>query len=131
MTHKVLFLDDDQLVTEAFKRILSGEPYEILTANSVDEALDILAHQPVDVVVSDEKMPDMSGSEFLALVRQGYPHTMRIMLTGHPSLDTAVRAINKGEIYRFLTKPWNKGDLCTTIREAIQQKDFIEFIFLH
>lgn len=123
MTHKVLFVDDEPLVTEALKRSLSEEEYKILTANSADEALDILAREPVDVVVADEKMPGMSGSEFLAAVCQEHPDTIRIMLTGQASLEAAVRSINEGEIYRFLTKPWNKDNLAITIRQALQQKD--------
>lgn len=122
MAHKVLFVDDEPHITKGLKRALHKEPYEILSANSANEALDILAREPIDVVVSDEKMPGMSGSEFLTLVCQKYPGTIRIILTGHASLDTAIRAINGGEIYRFLTKPCNEVDLAITIRQALQQK---------
>ena len=80
----------------------------------------------MDVVVSDENMPGMTGSEFLAVVYEKYPDTIRIILTGHASLDVAIRAINEGQIYRFFTKPWNDADLAITIRQALQQKDLIE-----
>jgi two-component system probable response regulator PhcQ len=73
----------------------------------------------VDVVISDEKMPGMSGSEFLSLVRQEYPDTIRIILTGYGSLESAIRAINEGEIYRLFTKPCNVIDLAITIRLAL------------
>jgi len=87
MKSVVLFVDDEPSFTDSLKRILRKEPYEILSAGSADEALMILDGQVVDVVVSDEKMPGMSGSEFLSIVSKRYPETIRIMLTGHASLD--------------------------------------------
>ena len=123
MNRKVLFVDDEPHVTDSLKRSLRKEPYEILSANSASEALKMLAREPVDVVVSDEKMPGMQGSEFLAQVCKLYPETVRIILTGHGSMEAAIRAINEGEIYRFLTKPCNEVDLAVTIRQALQLKD--------
>ena len=126
MPHRILIVDDEPHVTEALKRALHKEPYEVLTANSANEALEILARQPVDVVVSDEKMPVMSGAEFLAEVYRKYPDTFRIMLTGHADLDLAMRAINEGHIYRFLKKPCNELEMGITIRQAVQQKELAE-----
>ncbi|OGP50366.1 MAG: hypothetical protein A2Y79_11625 [Deltaproteobacteria bacterium RBG_13_43_22] len=126
MPHKILLVDDEPHVTEALKRVLHKEPYEILVANSGNEALQILAREPVTVVISDEMMPGMPGSEFLAQVYRRYPETLRIMLTGHANLDLAVRAINEGHIYRFLMKPCNEQELRITIRQAIQQKELAE-----
>ena len=123
MSRKVLFVDDEPLVTESLKRALRREPYEVLSANSAKEALGVLARQPVDVVISDEKMPGMQGSEFLAVVCKQYPETIRIILTGHGSMEAAIRAINEGEIFRFLTKPCNEVDLAVTIRQALQLKE--------
>ena len=125
MSRKVLFVDDEPRVTESLKRALRKEPYEILSANSANEGLKVLAREPVDVVISDEKMPGMPGSEFLALVRKQYPETIRIILTGGASMEAAIRAINEGEIYRFLTKPCNEVDLAITIRQALQLKDLM------
>lgn len=125
MRHKVLFVDDEPHITDALKRALRKEPYEILTASSAQQAFEILARQPVDIVVSDEMMPGMSGSEFVAAVRQKYPDTIRMILTGHASLDAVIRSINQGEIYRFFTKPCNEVDLSVTIRQALQQKDLV------
>jgi len=102
--------------------VLSTEPYELLSAGSAEEALELLETEPVDVVVSDEMMPGMSGSEFLSIVRRQYPDTIRIILTGHANLEMAIRAINEGEIYRFFRKPCNVFDLAITIRQALQQK---------
>jgi DNA-binding NtrC family response regulator len=89
------------------------------------DALELLASEPVDVVVSDERMPGMSGSEFLGLVRRKYPQTVRIILTGHASLEAAIRSINEGEIYRFFTKPCNIFDLAITIRHALQHLELV------
>ena len=126
MQHKVLFVDDEPNVTKALKRALRGEHYDILTADSADEALEILARESVDVVVSDENMPGMTGSEFLAIVCNKYPDTIRIILTGQGSLEVAIQAINNAQIYRFFTKPWNDIDLAITIRQALQQKELIQ-----
>jgi two-component system, probable response regulator PhcQ len=125
MPHKVLFVDDEPNVTAALKRALREQPFEVLTASSAKEALQILASQPVDVVVSDEQMPGMSGADFLARVCSRYPDTIRMILTGHASLESAVRAINLGEIYRFFTKPCNETDLAITIRQALEQRQLI------
>jgi two-component system probable response regulator PhcQ len=125
MPHKVLFVDDEPHVTDSLRRALRKEPYDVLSAHSADEALRVLARESVDVVVSDEKMPGMPGSEFLAMVCKLYPETIRIILTGQASMEAAIRAINQGEIYRFLTKPCNEADLAFTIRQALQLKDLM------
>ncbi len=126
MPHKILLVDDEPHVTEALKRTLHREPFEILSAGSANEALQILARETIAVVISDEMMPGMSGSEFLAVVYRNYPETIRIMLTGHANLNVAVRAINEGHIYRFLMKPCNEQEIRLTIRQAIQQKELAE-----
>jgi len=125
MDHTVLFVDDEPDVTDGLKRKLRKEPYRILRANSADDALNILESEKVDVVVSDEQMPGMKGSEFLAVVRQKYPGSIRMILTGHASLDAAVKAVNEGRIYRFLIKPCNDAELAVTIRQALRQKDLM------
>lgn len=126
MVYKILVVDDEPHVTEALKRTLRKEPYEILSANSANEALQILARQPIAVVISDENMPGMRGTEFLALVYREYPETTRIMLTGNASLQLAVRAINEGKIYSFLIKPCDEQEIRCAIQKAIQQKELAE-----
>jgi two-component system probable response regulator PhcQ len=126
MAHKILLVDDEPHVTEALKRTLYQEPYEVLSAKSAKEALQILAREPVAVVITDERMPGMQGSEFLAVVYRDYPETIRIMLTGHANLDLAIRAINEGQIYRFLMKPCNEQEIRLAIRQAVQQKELTE-----
>ncbi|HBZ54993.1 MAG TPA: response regulator [Syntrophobacteraceae bacterium] len=125
MAHTILFVDDEPLVTQALKRALHKEPYRILSAQSASQALEILVRQAVDVVISDEMMPGMLGSEFLAVVCRDYPDTVRIILTGHANLKSAVRAINEGQIYRYLTKPCNEEELIVTLRQALQHKELM------
>jgi two-component system probable response regulator PhcQ len=118
----ILLVDDEPQVTDALKRALRREPYEFLTATSGAAAQQILERQHVDVVVSDEQMPGMSGSEFLSRVRQQFPHTIRIILSGQANLESAVRAINGGEVYRFFLKPCIPTDLILTIQQALSHK---------
>ncbi|KPK74638.1 MAG: response regulator receiver protein [Phycisphaerae bacterium SM23_30] len=125
MYQTILLIDDEPNVIAALKHALRRERYHILSAPSADEALEILDQESVDVVVSDEKMPGMSGSELLAVIRQKYPDTIRIILTGRASVEAAVRAINEGEVYRFLLKPCNGFDLAITIRRALQYKKLL------
>ena len=122
MMPKILLVDDEPKVTQALTKTLRNEDYEILSAHSAEEALQALAREPIDVVVTDEQMPGMSGSELLARVCRDYPDTVRIILTGHGSLETAVRAINEGEIYRFLEKPCDAEQVDRVIRQALQQR---------
>ena len=118
----ILLVDDQPLVLETLKNMLKRGPYTVLCAQSGPEALSVLEHESVDVVISDERMPGMAGSEFLAVVRDRFPETVRIILTGYASVETAIKAINEGEIYRFLTKPCNSQDLFTAVKEALDHK---------
>jgi two-component system probable response regulator PhcQ len=125
MSHTVLLVDDEAHVLTGLTRVLHKEAYEILTANSAEEAARLLENNSVDLIVCDEQMPGMSGTEFLARVARDYPDIMRIVLTGHPSLPAALRAINEGKVYQFFTKPCNEIDLAITIRRALEQKDLM------
>ncbi len=126
MQHSVLIVDDEPVITDLFENAFSKEPYSLLTAGSAEEALAMMAREQVDVVISDEKMPGMSGSEFLSIVRQKFPETIGMILTGHATLESAIRAINEGEVYRFFTKPCNVIDLAMTIRQALKYKDLMK-----
>ncbi len=126
MMQTVLIVDDESDIREVLKDAFSLEPFDVLSADSAKAGLTLLAQKKVDVVISDEKMPGMSGSKFLAMVRKKYPETIRIILTGHASLESAIRAINEGEIFRFFTKPCNVVDLVITVRQALQQKELME-----
>ncbi|HXA35229.1 MAG TPA: response regulator [Steroidobacteraceae bacterium] len=121
-TATILLVDDEPNVTDALKRALRREPYEIQTATSGAAALELLQRCRVDVVISDEQMPGMSGSVFLSAVRKQFPHTIRMILSGQASLEAAVRAINEGEVYRFFLKPCNPTDLIFTVQQALAHK---------
>jgi two-component system probable response regulator PhcQ len=122
ITATILLVDDESQVTDALKRALRREPYEILTATSSAAGQELLERHRVDVVISDEQMPGMSGSAFLSAVRKQFPHTIRIILSGQASLEAAVRAINEGEVYRFFLKPCNPTDLIFTVQQALAHK---------
>jgi len=123
MSHTLLLVDDDPNVLAGLARVLHKESYTIRTARSAEEAARVLETTAVDVIVSDEEMPGMSGTEFLARVAAERPDTVRIVLTGRPSLPTALRAINDGKVYHFFTKPCNEIDLAITIRRALEHKE--------
>jgi two-component system, probable response regulator PhcQ len=121
----VLFVDDDPHTLDAFVLALHKEPYRVLTARSGEEGLMALAANAVNVVVSDECMPGMPGVEFLAEVQEKYPNTIRIILTGHASLEVAIRSVNIGKIYRFLTKPCSPAELMIAIRQGMQLRELV------
>lgn len=118
----ILLVDDEAAVLSALRRLLRNGPYRMITADSGHAALDILRSTTVDLLISDMRMPHMSGAELLAQVRVLYPDTMRILLTGYAEIDSMVRAINDGGVYRYLNKPWDEQDLLSTIRQALEQK---------
>ena len=123
--HKVLLVDDEINVLKALRRTLFREPYEIFTASGGSEGLRVMEMHPIDLVISDQMMPGMTGVAFLQQVRERWPDTIRIMLTGQSSMDAAVTAINEGEVYRFLTKPIENKDLRMTIQSALHHRDLI------
>jgi two-component system, probable response regulator PhcQ len=117
---KVLFVDDEQAVLDGICQALRRHPFDIVTANSGQRAIEILENAAVDVVVSDERMPNMPGSVFLGVVAKRWPGTIRITLTGQATLEAAIRAVNEGEIFRFLLKPCQPEDLAQTIRQGLE-----------
>lgn len=122
---KLLLVDDEPNLTSALVRSLDRTQFEIFTADSAQQGLMILAGHDIDVVVSDERMPGMSGSQFLAEVRKKWPNTIRMILSGQADLEAAVRAINEGEVYRFLLKPCHPKELQLTILQGLQQKKLV------
>ncbi len=116
----LLLLDDEENVLRSMVRLFRRDGYQILTASSVREAFDLLASQSVQVIVSDQRMADMDGTEFLTRVRDLYPDTIRMVLSGYTDLATITEAINHGAIYRFLTKPWGDDALRQHIRDAFR-----------
>ncbi len=126
MEDTVLIVDDEAPVLSAIKRALADEPYKVFTAISAEDALKLMKRHLIKVVISDEMMPGMSGTEFLSIVKERYPETIRIILTGHASIEAAMRAVNKGEVYRFLTKPWENFELKLVIRTALEKYNLEE-----
>lgn len=116
----LLLVDDEQNVLNALRRLLRREGYRILTAGSGTEALELLALQPVQVIVSDQRMPGMSGVEFLSKVKELYPETVRMSLSGYSDISTVTDAINKGAIWKYITKPWDDDALLHEIRTAFR-----------
>lgn len=120
---KLLLLDDEENILSALKRLFRRDGYEIFTTTDAAAAFDILAQHRVGVIISDQRMPGMSGTEFLRRVKDLYPDTIRIVLSGYTELQSVTDAINEGAIYRFLTKPWEDEQLRTAIREAFQHQE--------
>jgi DNA-binding NtrC family response regulator len=125
MQHRVLVVDDEPQITDVLRQFLEADGYEVFTADTAESGLNILKENVIDVVISDESMPGMSGTTFLGIVRSEFPDTVRILLTGLTDFDTALNAINIGEIYRFFTKPCNFKELRVTLKQAIQQKELL------
>lgn len=119
--YRMLLVDDEPNVLAALRRVFQRENYELLFARNGAEALEILANQPVHLIISDFMMPQMNGSELLAQVRERWPQTIRIMLTGHANTDAVMGSIKDGAVYRFILKPWNDDDLRLTIALALEQ----------
>jgi len=121
-TGSILIVDDEPGVLSALRRLLRQSRYEIHTAESGSAGLNILEEHPVDVVISDMRMPHMSGAEFLASVRSRWPDTARLLLTGYADIASVVSAINEGGVYHYLQKPWDDQDLLLTVKRAIEQQ---------
>jgi FixJ family two-component response regulator len=123
--HTVLCVDDEQNILNALKRLLRKDGYRLLTASSGDEGVRILEQNEVHVVISDQRMPEMSGTEFLARVKEHHPAALRIVLTGYTDVDSITDSINKGHIYKFFLKPWNDQSLRLEIKQALDHYDLI------
>ena len=123
--HSILLVDDDPKVIKGLSRQLHQEPYQIFTALSANEALKILREQQIDLILSDEKMPLITGSELVSTVRCLYPNIICLMLSGEKNFEAVVKSLNEGEIFRFLKKPCDSLELITQIRLALEQRFFL------
>lgn len=121
--HPVLLVDDERNVLESLQESLRKHPFEIVLATSGADALALLARRPIELVVSDERMPAMSGSQLMEVICRDYPDTMRIMLSGQASLASVLRAINEGEVHRFLTKPFSAAQLAEVMLGALALRE--------
>jgi response regulator RpfG family c-di-GMP phosphodiesterase len=124
--HTVLFVHDEENILHSLKRLLRREEYRILTATSGVDGFEILKENDVHLVMTDQRMPGMSGTEFLAKVKENYPEVIRIVLSGYTEVDSITESINKGHIYKFMLKPWNDHTLKLEIKQALEQYDLMQ-----
>jgi response regulator RpfG family c-di-GMP phosphodiesterase len=118
----LLFVDDELSILSSLKRLFRPHGYRIFTAGGGAEGLALLEKETVDLVVSDMRMPEMDGAHFLEQVRNRWPHIVRILLTGYADVGSTIAAINRGEIYRYVAKPWDDNEIVLTIRDALERK---------
>ncbi|MCL5042223.1 MAG: response regulator [Gammaproteobacteria bacterium] len=114
---RVMFVDDEERILRSLA-LQFRRQYQVLTESNPLRALQRLQQEPVDIIISDQRMPQMNGSQLLAQVMERHPHTLRILLTGYSDLDAAVDALNSGGIFRYLTKPWDPQAMTETLRQA-------------
>ena len=115
----ILYVDDEQNNLVSFKATFRIK-YNIHTAISGEDAIKILRANPIDIIITDQRMPNMTGVEFLESILEEYPDPMRILLTGYADLNAVIDAVTKGKIFHYLTKPWNEEELDLTIKRAFE-----------
>jgi response regulator RpfG family c-di-GMP phosphodiesterase len=118
--HSILYLDDEEQNLIAFQALLRKD-YRVFTTTDAHEATEILSRENIAVIFSDQKMPDVSGVEFFENIIHEYPTPVRILLTGHADIEAVIDAINKGQVYRYVSKPWEVGDLKICIENAVEK----------
>lgn len=122
----LLFVDDEPNVLKSLKRLFRATNYNVHLAESGQAGLALLQHQPIDLIISDMRMPHMSGAEFLAQAAQRWPETVRILLTGYADLESTIAAVNNGKIYSYCSKPWEDNELKILVNHALEQKQLRE-----
>lgn len=123
--HTIMIVDDEEYIINSIVRLLRSENYTILSASNGTEALDIMSKNKVDLIIADQRMPQMTGIELLREVKRLYPDTVRMVLTGYADINAVIDAINKAEVYRFLTKPCDTNELIINIRQALDYYDLL------
>lgn len=123
---RLLFVDDEPNVLKALKRLFRHHEYTIHLAESGQDGLALLQQYPIDLIISDMRMPHMDGAEFLAQAALGWPDTMRILLTGYADIESTIAAVNNGKIYCYCSKPWEDNDLKILVANALEQKHLRE-----
>jgi response regulator RpfG family c-di-GMP phosphodiesterase len=113
----VLYLDDEEHNLTAFRAAFRRD-FNVYVTTSASEAERLIQEHPIEVIISDQKMPDVSGVEFLELMMKNHPDPVRMLLTGHADIDAVIDAINKGRIYKYISKPWNEAELRRLVEEA-------------
>ena len=118
----ILCVDDEPNILASLRRLFRKENYRVLCAGSAAAGVAMLEQERVDIVISDMQMPEMNGTEFLECVRRRWPATLRLLLTGYADVESTIGAINRGEIYRYITKPWNENTMLLVIRDALERQ---------
>lgn len=113
----ILYVDDEVNNLTSFKAMFRVK-YNVFTAISADDAMKIMDSEPIQVIITDQRMPNMTGVEFLEKMLEKYPEPMRILLTGYADMNAVIDAVNKGKIFHYLSKPWNEEELDMTIQRA-------------
>jgi putative nucleotidyltransferase with HDIG domain len=121
-TATLLFVDDEASILASLRRLFRPHGYRILIASGGAEGLKVLESEKVDLVVSDMRMPEMDGAQFLEQVRDRWPDVVRILLTGYADISSTIAAINRGEIYRYIAKPWDDNEIVLTVRDALERQ---------
>jgi response regulator RpfG family c-di-GMP phosphodiesterase len=119
----LLCVDDEPNILSALRRLFRPVGYRVLVADSGAEALEILEREPVDLIISDMRMPVMDGASLLAMVRERWPQAIRILLTGYADMTSTIAAINRGEIFRYISKPWDDPDVLLVVKSALERKE--------
>ena len=119
---RILCVDDEPNILSSLRRLFRAQGYQVFTAESGSAGLSLLEIETVDIVISDMRMPEMDGARFLEIVRARWPDTTRLLLTGYADVDLIVDAINRGEIYRYITKPWDDNEILLIVRHALERK---------
>jgi adenylate cyclase len=118
----ILLVDDEASILSSLKRVLRPKGYQLLTAGSGAEGLRLLESNAVDLIMSDMRMPEMNGAQFLSIAKERHPDITRILLTGYSEISSTISAINEGGVYHYLQKPWDEQDLLLTIQRALEQQ---------
>ena len=127
--YHLVLVDDEENILNALCRVFRDDPsYEIITAHDAQDALQKIAAVSVDIIISDQRMPGMGGAELLQEIRNRYPDSIRFLLSGYADVEAIISAINEGDIYRFIKKPWNNEELKNLVKSAINQRDISRII---
>ncbi|MBI5923771.1 MAG: response regulator [Betaproteobacteria bacterium] len=122
---RLLLVDDEASILSSLKRLFRPHGYIFFTATSGQAGLEVLAQEPIDLVISDMRMPEMDGAQFLEQVASRWPETKRILLTGYADIAATIAAINQGKIWRYVAKPWNADEIILTVREALEHRRLV------
>lgn len=125
MRYKILIVDDEASNVRALERLFRTE-YDVLTAGSGADALSLLEHHDMALLIADQRMPEMSGVELMQRTARLRPHMVRILLTGYTDVDSLIEAINTGHVYKYITKPWKNDDLLLTVARALEHYETLK-----